>query len=91
MAEVFQNAQLSSFLQARQGGLEAMTTILERAVARGEVRPEKITPRIASLPVDLVRHELEAFLVPPPHLLSDGSVYAFLPTIVTAVPTRAVR
>lgn len=37
---------------------DAMLVILERAAARGEVRLEKVTPRIASLPTDLVRHEL---------------------------------
>jgi AcrR family transcriptional regulator len=35
-----------------------MGLILERAVARGEIRPERLSPRIASLPVDLVRHDL---------------------------------
>jgi AcrR family transcriptional regulator len=32
--------------------------ILERAAERGEVRLDKITPRIASLPGDLLRHEM---------------------------------
>jgi AcrR family transcriptional regulator len=36
----------------------AMPTILNRAIERGEIRHEKITPRITRLPVDLVRHEL---------------------------------
>jgi AcrR family transcriptional regulator len=31
---------------------------LERAVRRGEVDPDRISPRIAALPLDLVRHEL---------------------------------
>ncbi|CAM4482514.1 TetR/AcrR family transcriptional regulator [Paenibacillus phoenicis] len=35
----------------------AMTILLNRAAERGEIRPEKITPRITRLPVDLVRHE----------------------------------
>jgi AcrR family transcriptional regulator len=37
---------------------DAMATILNRAVERGEIRPENITPRITRLPVDLVRHEV---------------------------------
>jgi AcrR family transcriptional regulator len=30
--------------------------ILERAVARGEIDPARLTPRIATLPMDLLRH-----------------------------------
>ena len=35
-----------------------MQTVLDRAVARGEIDPGRLSPRIASLPVDLVRHDL---------------------------------
>lgn len=35
-----------------------MATILKRAVARGEIRPEAITRRVTTLPVDLFRHEM---------------------------------
>jgi len=41
-----------------------MTVILDRAIERGEIRPEKVTPRITRLPVDLVRHELLITLEP---------------------------
>ena len=34
------------------------TVILERAAARGEIDPARITPRIAALPFDLFRHEV---------------------------------
>jgi AcrR family transcriptional regulator len=37
---------------------EVMMTVLRRAAERGEVRLEKVTPRVASLPGDLLRHEL---------------------------------
>jgi AcrR family transcriptional regulator len=37
---------------------EVMMTVLVRAAERGEVQIEKVTPRIASLPSDLLRHEL---------------------------------
>jgi len=37
---------------------EVMMTILRRAAKRGEVRLAKVTPRIAALPGDLLRHEL---------------------------------
>jgi AcrR family transcriptional regulator len=42
-----------------------MMTILGHAAARGEVRLDKVTPRVAALPGDLLRHEL---------LLSHGPV-----------------
>jgi AcrR family transcriptional regulator len=45
-------------LDVRAIGVETMMTILTRAAARGEVRLEHITPRIASLPIDLLRNEL---------------------------------
>ena len=32
--------------------------ILDRGIARGEVDPERLTPRIVSLPTDLARHEV---------------------------------
>jgi AcrR family transcriptional regulator len=35
----------------------AMEVILERAAARGEVDPARLTPRLVTLPADLVRHE----------------------------------
>lgn len=35
-----------------------MATILKRAVARGEIRPEAITRRVTTLPVDLFRYEM---------------------------------
>ncbi|MEC0235687.1 TetR-like C-terminal domain-containing protein [Paenibacillus kribbensis] len=36
----------------------AMPPVLNRAVERGEIRQEKITPRITRLPADLVRNEV---------------------------------
>jgi AcrR family transcriptional regulator len=35
-----------------------MRTILQRAAERGEVSLDKVTPRVASLPLDLTRHEI---------------------------------
>ncbi|QQE80468.1 TetR/AcrR family transcriptional regulator [Alicyclobacillus sp. SO9] len=36
----------------------AMPTVLNRAIERGEIQRGKITPRISRLPVDLIRHEM---------------------------------
>ncbi len=36
----------------------AMLTILKRAADRGEIRTAVITPRLATLPTDLLRHEM---------------------------------
>ena len=32
--------------------------VIERAIARGEIDPARLSPRVRSLPVDLVRHDL---------------------------------
>jgi AcrR family transcriptional regulator len=43
--------------QFLQGGLGTWLTILGRAVARGQARPEALTPRIATVAADLLRNE----------------------------------
>ncbi len=49
---------------AGRGGI--MAAVIERAVERGEIDPRWLTPHIASLPVDLVRHYLIMNLAPVP-------------------------
>lgn len=44
--------------RAIAGSQSEMSAILERAIARGEISPGRLSPRIRSLPVDLVRHDL---------------------------------
>ena len=44
--------------QAQRAGCDAMLAILERAAERGQVRLDKVSRRIASLPLDLVRHDV---------------------------------
>lgn len=39
--------------------------ILDRAIARGEVDPDRLTPRVVALPTDLVRLELLMTFAPP--------------------------
>ncbi len=50
----------SSFsgLKSQVAKRDVIDNILKRAVERGEIDPARITPRIASLPTDLGRHEI---------------------------------
>jgi AcrR family transcriptional regulator len=50
--------------QLLRGGGEVMSSVLERAASRGESR-ENISPRVARLPLDLLRHELILTHQPP--------------------------
>jgi AcrR family transcriptional regulator len=66
---------------------EIITTILRRAAERGEVRADRITPRITALPGNLLRHEL---LVPHGDL-SDATLTGILDEIylpLVGEPTR---
>ncbi|WP_339820122.1 TetR/AcrR family transcriptional regulator [Paenibacillus sp. FSL R7-0216] len=56
LMSVLSDIPFSEILNVRR--TNSMTTLLNRAAERGEIHPEKITPRITRLPVDLVRHEL---------------------------------
>lgn len=68
---------------------EVMMSLLRRAAERGEVRLEEITPRMAALPGDLLRHELllsksaatDAFLA---EVVND----IFLPLVTAPEPLR---
>ncbi|KAB8186493.1 TetR/AcrR family transcriptional regulator [Microbispora catharanthi] len=51
-------ADLRERLLAERGGPRLMEQVLDRAAARGEIDPRRITARLADLPVDLIRHEL---------------------------------
>lgn len=44
-------------LRGKLHDFSELNGVLERAVARGEIDPAKLTARIVRLPVDLVRHE----------------------------------
>jgi AcrR family transcriptional regulator len=43
--------------KAADGGSATWLAILERAVARGEARPAALTPRVATVPIALLRNE----------------------------------
>jgi len=62
----------------------ASARAIERAVARGEVDPARLTPRIANLPFDLWRHEVMMTLKPvPDHVLRQIVDDIFIPLVAT--------
>jgi AcrR family transcriptional regulator len=68
--------------RAIAGGGSVMAAIAERAVERGEIDPQRLTPHIASLPVDLVRHDLIMNLAPvPDETLIEIVDHIFLPLV----------
>jgi AcrR family transcriptional regulator len=67
----------------------AMKVILDRAVARGEVDPARLTPRVVAVPFDLFRHE--AFMTldqVPDRVLTEIVDEVFLPLIGAPGPGR---
>lgn len=43
----------------------SMDVILDRAIARGEVDPARLTPRVRTVALDLIRHDMLMTLKPP--------------------------
>jgi AcrR family transcriptional regulator len=73
-------AELGAFVQ---GGRDAMLDeVIERAVARGEIRAGQISDRVARVPVDLFRYELMMTLKPVADEVIDEIVdVVFLPLV----------
>ena len=63
-------ADVRAHLRARIADSDVMRPILERAIDRGEIAAARLTPRIASLPTDLARHEILMTFQP----LSDEAI-----------------
>jgi len=63
-------AEVRAHLRARIADSDVMRPILERAIDRGEIAAARLTPRIASLPTDLARHEILMTFQP----LSDEAI-----------------
>jgi AcrR family transcriptional regulator len=59
-AEAFRDDELFAYLRTEiwRVGPDVMMTILEHAAERGELQLDTIPARVATLPVDLMRHEL---------------------------------
>jgi AcrR family transcriptional regulator len=68
--------------QLLRGGSDVMASVLARAAARGEVR-EDISPRVARLPLDLLRYELILTHQPPSqHKIDEIVDDVFLPLVL---------
>ena len=58
MSEVFRDPEVAEILRTRlRTALPAVPKIIERAFARGELPAFEVPPRVARLPLDLVRNE----------------------------------
>lgn len=67
------------------GRVTGYDRIIARAVERGEIDPDRMTPRIASLPFDLFRHELLMTLKPVPgHVIRQIVDDIFIPLVSPA-------
>jgi len=58
IAELLHESESSLFAEVHERNAKMMTEILTRGIGRGEIAAEKLTPRLAALPFDLVRYQL---------------------------------
>ena len=71
------------------GGPTAMEIVLDRAVARGEIDARRLSPRMASLPLDLVRHDVIMTRAPvPDDTLTEIVDRLFLPLVLPGQPPQ---
>jgi AcrR family transcriptional regulator len=99
IADYFDETGLSAAVlreRALAGEPTAMQIVLDRAVARGEIDPDRLSPRIATLPLDLVRHDLIMNRSPVPEAdLIEIVDRIFLPLVGVkppdATPTETLR
>jgi AcrR family transcriptional regulator len=81
-------ADLRNKLRSTLGENRTIEEILQRGIRRGEIDPSKITKRIASLPLDLVRHEGFMTHKPiPKAVIAEILDSIFLPLIATKKTT----
>jgi len=72
----------ADFMQARSQPW-GIDRVLRRGIERGEIDPERMTPRIAGLPGDLLRHELLMTLrLPPEETIVEIIDTIFMPLVV---------
>jgi AcrR family transcriptional regulator len=71
---------------------DVMTTVLRQAEERGELMFDQLPPRVVTLPVDLVRHEILLARRPiGPHVLDEIVDGVFLPLVYATAGTGQVR
>jgi AcrR family transcriptional regulator len=58
IAELLHESESTLFAEVHERNAEIMREILTRGIGRGEIAAEKLTPRLAALPFDLVRYQL---------------------------------
>jgi AcrR family transcriptional regulator len=58
IAELLREGDSSLFAEVHERSIKVMMEILTRGVGRGEIAAERLTPRVAALPIDLMRHQL---------------------------------
>jgi AcrR family transcriptional regulator len=58
IAELLHESESSLFAEVHEHNAKIMREILTRGIRRGEIAAEKLTPRLAALPFDLVRYQL---------------------------------
>ncbi len=63
-------AEMRAQVRAQMAGPDVMQAMLARAVERGEIATDRLTPRIVALPTDLARHEILTTFAP----LSDDAI-----------------
>lgn len=65
-----------------EGEADALKTVLDRGVARGEIDAQKLVPPVATLPYDLFRlHAIMTFAAPPVELRRMWVDAVFLPLV----------
>jgi AcrR family transcriptional regulator len=74
----------AEFLSGRQQPF-SIDEVLRRGVERGEIDPKRLTPRIATVALDLLRHELLMTLHPvPEETIAEIVDEIFLPLVQTS-------
>jgi AcrR family transcriptional regulator len=78
-------AELRAEFRGQRGS--AVQQVVNRAVERGEIDPDRLTPRIIDLPFDLFRNEMMMTLKPvPDHVLRQIVDDIFIPLVTTQPP-----
>ena len=71
-----------------EGGRSQLDVVLARGIDRGEIDRSKLTPRVASLLADLLRHEVLMTLKPVPSAVITEFVDDIFLPLVRLKPTR---